>query len=56
MKIALSSKSKLGIMNRNVVKDENDRVKADLWDTWSDTVIGRIMGSVSDAIRQPSCI
>ena len=44
MKIALSSKKELGFINGTVTRDEEDRVKGDLWDTCNDTVIGWIMG------------
>ena len=33
MEIALSSKRKLGFVNDTVIRDEEDRVKGDLWDT-----------------------
>ena len=37
---------------KNVIKDENNRVKAGLWDTCNHMIIGWILGSVSDFIRQ----
>lgn len=52
MEIAFSSKRKLGFINGQVIKDEEDRVKGELWDTCNDTVIGWIMGFVTDSIKQ----
>jgi hypothetical protein len=52
MEITLSSKRKLGFVNGTVIRDEEDRVKGDLRDTCNDTVIGWIMGSVSEPIKQ----
>ncbi|XP_057526224.1 uncharacterized protein LOC130805466 [Amaranthus tricolor] len=52
IEITLSSKRKLGFTNGTVTRDKEDRVKGDLWDTCNDTVIGWIMGSVSEPIKQ----
>lgn len=34
------------------MKDEVDKVKSELWDTCNDTIIGWIMGSIMDSIKQ----
>ena len=52
MEIALSSKRKFGFVNGTVTRDEEDKIKGDLWDTCNHTVIGWIMGSVSVPIKQ----